>query len=403
MNDEAKEGLLGGLKVVELSHVMAAPTCGLMLADMGADVVKVERAPDGDDTRRMAPLIDGRSAPFAMVNRNKRSLAVNMRDAQGRAALRRMLRFADVFIENYRTGAMEHYGLGYEQIRHDCPGLIYLSLSGFGHTGPYAARGGFDLVAQGMSGLMSITGEGPDGPPVKVGAPVTDIGAGIIAAMAVLAAVIQRGRTGRGQKLDTSLFEAGITMTYWQSAIYLASGEIPRAMGSAHPLVAPYQAFRCADGWLNLGGANQANWEKVVALLAAPELLDDPRFADANSRLENLAPLVEILNGHFETRTVAEWLALLEQAGVPAGPVYDVAQMAADPQTAARRMIREVADPEGPTQRVLGHPVKYSDAETEIAHPAPRLGQHSRQVLAEYGFASGEIEALVAGGSILAD
>ena len=403
MNETTDVSLLAGLKVLEFSHVMAAPTCGIMLADMGGDVVKVERAPHGDFLRDSAPMVDGRSAPFAMVNRNKRSLALDMRNQEGRATLRRLMASADVFIENYRTGAVAHYGIAYEQIKDACPQLIYLSLSGFGQTGPYASRGGFDLVTQGMSGLMSVTGEGPQRPPVKVGSPITDIGAGILSAMAILAAVIQRQRTGRGQFLDTSLFEAGITMTYWQSAIYHASGEIPRAMGSAHPLIAPYQAFQCADGWLNLGAANQNNWEKVVAIIGALELLEDPRFADSNLRLRNRVALEEILNAHFEKRTVAQWLEELEAAGVPAGPVYDVAQMSADPQTQARNMIREVSDPDGPTQRVIGHPVKFSDAETEIRYPAPRLGQHSREVLTEYGLSSDEIEALVGEGAVLVE
>ena len=402
MSESNAAGLLGGLKVLEFSHVMAAPTCGIMLADMGAEVVKVERAPHGDFMRENGPFVDGRSAPWAMVNRNKRSLALDMRNEGGRATLRRLMASADVFIENYRTGAVAHYGIAYEQIKDDCPELIYLSLSGFGQTGPYASRGGFDLVTQGMSGLMSVTGEGAGRPPVKVGSPVTDIGAGILSAMSILAAVVQRQRTGRGQFLDASLYEAGIVMTYWQSAIYLASGEIPHAMGSAHPLNAPYQSFKCADGWLNLGGANQSNWEKVVATIGAPELLEDPRFADNHLRLRNLPALEEILNEHFEKRTVAAWLEDLEAAGVPAGPVYDVAQMAADPQTRARNMIREVPDPDGPTQRVIGHPVKFSEAETEIRYPAPRLGQHSREVLAEYGLGSDEIEALVADGAVLA-
>ena len=239
-------GLLAGIRVIEFSHVMAAPTCGMMLADMGADVIKVERLPGGDSVRGSAPFTDDVSAPFTMMNRNKRGLALDLRSEDGKAVFQRLIEGADVFIENYRMGAADHYGVGYTEMQAANPRLVYCSVSGFGRTGPYAERGGFDLVAQGMSGLMSITGEGPGRPPVKVGAPVTDITAGILAAMGILGAIIKRGQTRRGQLVDTSLFEAGITHTYWQSAIFMASGVLPEAMGSAHPLMAPYQAFETA-------------------------------------------------------------------------------------------------------------------------------------------------------------
>ena len=230
-------GPLLGLKVMELAHIMAGPVCGLMLADMGADVIKVEKVPGGDDSRRfLPPDIGGESAAFMMMNRNKRGIALDLKDAAGKAVLLRLLKTADVVTENYRTGTMERLGLGYEVLSADNPGLIYCSISGFGRTGPYAERGGFDLIAQGMSGLMSITGEGPGRPPVKMGAPITDITAGILGAMAVAAAYVHKLKTGEGQKIDTSLFEAGIVHTYWQSAIGLATGVPPGPMGSAHPL-----------------------------------------------------------------------------------------------------------------------------------------------------------------------
>ena len=226
-------GLLHGLKVIEMSHIMAAPTCGQMLADMGADVIKVERAPAGDDTRRFGEGTDGDSAAFAMMNRNKRGLAVNTKSEEGRAALHRIIAQADVFIENYRKGAMEHFGIGWEEMHKINPRLIYCSVSGFGRTGPYAERGGFDLITQGMSGIMSITGEGPGRPPIKVGAPITDITAGILSATGILGAVVSRYETGQGQYVDSSLYEAGIMHTFWQTAIYHATGEIPEPMGSA--------------------------------------------------------------------------------------------------------------------------------------------------------------------------
>ena len=254
-------GPLEGLKVIDLTHVMAGPTCTLMLADMGADVIKIERMPGGDDTRRsIPPTIDGESAAFMMMNRNKRGMALDLKSEGDRRVLRRLLADADVLVENYRPGTLARLGFDYEGLRRDNPGLIYCALSGFGRTGPYGHRGGFDLVAQALSGIMSITGEGPGRPPTKCGAPLTDITCGILAAMGVLAAYAHRLKTGRGQMVDTSLMEAGIVQTYWQSAIALATGIAPGPMGSAHPLTAPYQAFETADGWIVIGGSNQSNW-----------------------------------------------------------------------------------------------------------------------------------------------
>ena len=396
------EGLLAGVRVIELSHVMAAPTCGMHLADMGADVIKVERLPEGDNVRASAPFVDGESAPFAMMNRNKRGVALNLREADGVAALRKLMEGADVFIENYRTGAMEHYGVGYAQMVESCPRLIYCSVSGFGSTGPYADKGGFDLVAQGMSGLMSITGEGPGRPPVKVGAPVTDITAGTLAALGIVGALYARERTGKGQFVDTSLFEAGIMHTYWQSAIYLNSGDVPQAMGSAHPLMAPYQAFETKDGWINLGSANQRLWERLAELLGAPELASDARFANGNDRITNLSALVETLTPLFQKKTTAEWQDALDDAGIPAGPVYDIAQMSEDAQTAARQMVRDIETAQGALTRVLGHPIKYSSTETPIRKRAPQLGEHTAEVLAEAGYSASEIETLEESGITVA-
>ncbi len=395
--------LLDGLKIIELSHIMAAPTCGQLLADMGADVIKVERLPLGDDTRTFGKSVNGDSAAFAMMNRNKRGLALNLKTDAGRAALRRMIEQADVFIENYRMGAMEHYGVGWEEMHQANPRLIYCSISGFGRTGPYAERGGFDLITQAMSGLMSITGEGPGRPPVKVGAPMTDLTAGMLAALGICGAVIQRMRTGEGQYVDTSLYEAGITHTFWQTAIYAATGEVPQAMGSAHPLSAPYQAFKTSDTWVIVGAANQSSWLKFAEAIEAPHLADDPRFDQPVDRMENLDALVEILNEILLQRTTAEWLGVLEEAGVPAGPVYDVAEMAADPHTKARGMIARGPAATGGEFAAIGHPVKYSAASTEIRRGAPLIGEHSREVLAEYGFSADEIAALQADGAIGAD
>ena len=390
------KGPLDGMKVIELAHVMAGPVGGLMLADMGADVIKVEK-PTGDDTRRaVPPEIAGESASYMMVNRNKRGIVLNLKDPAAVTILKKMLATADVVLENYRKGTMERLGLSYEELRKANPGLIYGSISGFGRTGPYQERGGFDLIAQGMSGLMSITGEGPDRPPVKVGPPVSDITAGILLAMGISAAYARRLQTGEGQMVDTSLFEAAITHTYWQSAIAFATGETPGPLGSAHPLNAPYQAFQTADGWINIGAANQTNWERLVQIIGGSELNDDPRFRENTGRMANIEALTEALNTIFRRNNTSEWLETLEQGGFPAGPVLSIPAMHADPQTQAREMVVATDHPLAGRVDTLGLPVKFGDTPGGIRGPAPTLGQHTREVLAQCGYDAAEIEAFIA-------
>ena len=398
---QKKTGPLTGLKVIDLSHVMAGPTCAMLLADMGADVIKVEKIPGGDDARRMAPpTIAGESAAFLIMNRNKRGIALNLKTEAGRMVLSRLLAGADVLIENYRRGTMERMGFGYESLHASNPRLVYCSISGFGRTGPYAHRGGFDLVAQAMSGLMSITGEGPGCPPVKLGAPVTDITAGILACVGILAALHSRASSGQGQMVDTSLFEAGIIHTYWQSAIALATGKAPGPMGTGHPLNAPYQAFPVADGWITIGAANQGNWLRLLEALEAPELGYDPRFANNPERMRNLPALNAALTPLFKHRSSAEWLRRLEEVGVPAGPVLDVNQMHADPQTLAREMIVETTHPTAGRVRAIGLPIKFSDTPGGIRRAAPVFGQHTREVLRDHGFSDTQIDQMAALGAI---
>ena len=392
--------LLDGVKIIELSHIMAAPTCGQLLADMGADVVKVERLPKGDDTRRFGRSEDGDSAAFAMMNRNKSGLGLNLKTERGRSILRTLIDKSDVFIENYRMGAMEHYGVGWEKVRESNPRLIYCSISGFGRTGPYSDRGGFDLITQAMSGIMSITGEGPGRPPVKVGAPITDITAGILAALGICGAIIQRHQTGRGQYVDTSLYEAGILHTFWQTAIFGDTGEVSKAMGSAHPLAAPYQAFKTSDSWLVVGAANQSTWLKFVEAIGSNELANDDRFSEPASRMENLDSLVEILNSLLSERTTSEWMEQLDSYGVPAGPVYDIEEMVNDSHTKARSMVINIPSATGKTFSVMGHPIKYSAASTAITQGAPLIGQDSREILTRFNFSSDEIDNLVSEGVI---
>jgi crotonobetainyl-CoA:carnitine CoA-transferase CaiB-like acyl-CoA transferase len=397
-----RQGPLAGVKVIELCHVMAGPTCGLFLADMGADVIKVEKMDGGDQTRQsVPPAIAGESAAYMMMNRNKRGVVIDLKKEGGRRALKRLLEKADIVTENYRADTMPRLGMGYDEIRKVNPGIIYASISGFGRTGPYAERGGFDLVAQGMSGLMSITGEGPGRPPVKVGAPVCDITAGMLLAMGILAAYAHRLKTGEGQVVDTSLFEAGISHTYWQSAIAFATGVAPAAMGSAHPLNAPYQAYRTQDGYINLGAANAKNWKIMLEAIGAPELADDPRFRTNGDRMANLGPLQEALEKVFTTRPSRHWLDLMERVGVPAGPIYDVIQMHNDPQTVAREMVVEVEHARAGRVKTIGLPIKFSETPGKVAAGAPLFGQHTREVLLEHGFTPAEVARLAEEKAIL--
>lgn len=395
------QGPLKGMKVVELAHIMAGPACGMMLADMGADVIKVEK-PDGDDTRRfLPPDINGESAAFMMMNRNKRGISLNLKDPDAIDVLRKLLADADVVIENYRHDTMKRLGLDYETLRALNPKIVYCAISGFGRTGPYAERGGFDLIAQGMSGLMSITGEGPGRPPVKPGAPIADITAGFLGALGCVSAYSHAQKTGQGQMVDTSLFEAGIALTYWQSAIAFATGQSPGALGSAHPLNAPYQSFRTQDGWINIGAANQRNWLRLLDVIGAPELDDDPRFGSNEDRNNNLSELVPILERYFTQNDTATWIAQMEQAGLPAGPVMDICQMHSDPQAIARDMIVETTHPVAGPVKVIGLPIKFGDTPGGVAAPAPTLGQHAREILLEHGYQPAQIEALEQQGALI--
>ena len=396
----AHPGPLRGMRVLELAQIMAGPTCGMMLADMGADVIKVEKLPGGDDARGYRePLVNGVSGPFMMLNRNKRGMALNLKHPRGRDVLLRMVRDADVLTENYRRGTLEKFGLGYDVLSAVNRGLIYCAISGYGRNGPAADKAGFDLIAQGFAGLMSITGE-PGGPPVKTGNSVADINAGILAAVGILAAYAHKLRTGEGQVVDTSLMEAALQQTYWHAATYFATGESPGPSGSAHLLTAPYQAFRARDGWINIGGANQANWERIAEVLGHPEWRDDARFASNSARMANLPALAAAMNRVIETRTRADWIAAFDAAGVPAGPVNTIGEALDHPQTRARDMIVDLVHAQAGPTRALGCPIHFSATPTRVARPAPMLGEHTRELLREYGYRDGDIDALVAEGVV---
>jgi crotonobetainyl-CoA:carnitine CoA-transferase CaiB-like acyl-CoA transferase len=393
-------GALAGIKVIELAQIMAGPTCGMLLADMGADVIKVEKLPGGDDTRSYTePAIKGESAAFMILNRNKRGVAVNLKTPGGLEVVKRLISDADVVTENYRKGTLEKLGLGYDVLQKLNPRLIYCAVSGYGRSGPYADKGGFDLIAQGFAGIMSITGE-PGGPPAKSGTSIADINAGILAALGIVSALVSRATTGRGQMVETSLMEAAIQQTYWQSAIFFATGVNAGPTGSAHILTAPYQAFPTQDGWINIGGANQSNWERIVKVIERPELANDPRFRTNGDRMKHLAELTPLLAERLRSRPSAAWIRAFEEAGVPVGPVNKIGDMLADPQVHAREMVIEVDHPRAGRVKSLGMPIKFSATRAETHRPAPLLGEHTQEVLEAVGYSRADIERLEREGAI---
>jgi crotonobetainyl-CoA:carnitine CoA-transferase CaiB-like acyl-CoA transferase len=395
-------GPLAGVRVLELAQIMAGPTCGVMLADLGADVIKVEKVQGGDDSRGYRePRVNGISAPFMMMNRGKRGIALDLKRPEGRAILLRMVRTADVLVENFRRDTMDKLGLSYDVLAAENPALVYCAVTGFGRDGPEADKGGFDLVAQGFAGLMAITGE-PDRPPVKNGNPVSDINAGILAALGVVAAYAHRLKSGRGQIVDTSLFEAALQQTYWHAASFFATGQSPVPLGSAHILTAPYQAFHASDGYVNIGGANQANWERIADALGHPEWREDPRFATNTARMAHRDALTTEMNAVLGNATRAEWIARLDAAGVPAGPVHSLGEALTHPQTLARGMVVDLVHPEAGPTKAIGCPIHFSRTPAAVTRPAPRLGEHTREVLREAGYTDAEIDEFLAAGVVAA-
>jgi crotonobetainyl-CoA:carnitine CoA-transferase CaiB-like acyl-CoA transferase len=371
---------------------MAGPFCAMQLCDMGADVIKVE-PPEGDSTRRMAGRSGTDSPSFNAVNRGKRGIVLDLKSAAGQDAFRRLARRADVIIENYRPGVMQRFGLDYAALSTEHAGLIYASISGYGQTGPSASKGGFDLVAQGVSGLMSITGE-PGRPPVKAGVPLTDLGAALFTLSAILSALIYRARTGRGQYIDTSLVEAGVALSVWEATEYFSGVGIPQPMGSAHRMSAPYQAVRCADGYITLAAANDRLFLRLCELLDRPQWATEADYADDTARVRNKAKLAAAIETVTLEQPRQHWLDLFDANGIPCGPINDYAQVFADPQVVARGMAVEVEHPTLGRIRTLGSPIKMSETPPLVGRRAPLLGEHTAEVLREEGFSEEEIAAL---------
>lgn len=390
---------LDDLRVLDMTQVLAGPFCTMTLADMGADVIKVEQIDGGQRTMGF-PLTGQDGSGFIALNRNKRSVAVDLKTDDGLRALNAMVESADVFVENYRVGVSSRLGVDWPTLEHVNPRLVYASISGFGQTGPYAKHPGYDLIAQGMSGIMSVTGD-PDGPPVKCGLPISDLAAGMICANAILVAVHARERTGRGQHIDTSLFEAAIAMSVWESTELWSTGRVPVPLGSAHRSSAPYQAVRARDGYLTIGVNTERFWREFCAAIDRPALVDDPRFGSNADRRTNRRELQDELESAMAGRTVEEWITLLSGLGIPAGPILDYSESLSHPQTEARAMVGQLDHRvEGPMP-ALGIPAKLSATPGALRSAAPLLGEHTEEVLRSVGYDDAEIERMLAAGSIL--
>jgi formyl-CoA transferase/CoA:oxalate CoA-transferase len=395
----AADGPLRDLVVLDLSRILSGPFATMTLADLGADVIKVEQPGRGDDTRQWGPPYQGGEAAYYLsVNRNKRSLAVDLKSEEGLAAVRRLARRADVVVENFRPGTAERLGLGYEDLSSENPGLVYASISGYGQTGPDSSRAGYDAIAQARSGIMSVTGE-PDGPPVRMGMSGSDLIAGTWAVIGILAALHERDRTGRGQWVDISLLDGSVSWLTYVASGYFASGEVPRRYGSAHPTIAPYQAFPTADGHLMLAVGNDQLWRRFAAAVGRPDLADDPRFTSNPLRVENRRELIPVLEEILRAEPTAAWLARLDDAGVPAGPIQSVAEAVQDPQVLARGMVAEL-DYRGGPLRTLACPVRLTRTPASVRTPPPAVGEHSDEILAAYGYGPADIERLHSTGAI---
>ncbi len=385
---------LDGIRVVDLSRVLAGPFCGALLGDMGADVIKVEDPEAGDESRTWPPHLDGESAGYLVNNRNKRGIAVNLKSPEGVEIVRKLAAGADVLIENFRTGTMEEFGLGYDALAARNPRLVYCSVSAFGRTGPRAAGAGYEALMQAFSGIMSITGE-PGGAPVRCGVSFLDLTTGILSAFGVVNALRLRDHTGVGQRVDASLLETAIGLLNFQAEGYLLAGTVPRALGSAHPSLSPYRNFKCADGqWVFIAAANNRLWKRVATALGLPAMAEDPRFADNVGRVKHRKELEDAVEGAVARHDRETLLQILEKGGVPATPVNTLDQMLNDPQTATRSVIRRMQHPKLGEIPVVGVPLTFSGMDPGVRRHAPMRGEHTDEVLGELGYPTAAIADL---------
>jgi len=395
---------LDGVRVLELANYMAGPFAGMILADLGAEVIKVENPQGGDFSRQTAPFLQGESAGFIALNRNKKSITLNLKAERGRAVFFELVKTADVLIENFRPGTMHDLGIDYDVLERINPRLIYSSASAFGQTGPYSERAGLDLILQGMSGLMSITGE-PGRPPVKVGVPIADLTTALFGAVSILAALRVRDRTGQGQQIDLSLFESAIALEVWETSSYFASGEVPEPLGSAHRVSAPYQAVRTSDGYITIGATSPRNWTAFCAALGLEHLEHDARFATVSARRQRYQELAALIEEVTRSQPSQHWYRRLEEAGVPCGVLNRIDQVVADEQVAARDFVVDLPHTTLGSVRVTGSPMRLSRTPVRLERAGPLLGEHTLEVLSELGLdeaAVAELEraGVVAGGTL---
>ncbi len=388
---------LDGIRVLDLTRALAGPFCTLMLGDNGADVIKVEIPGSGDDTRKWGPpFIGEESAYYLSINRNKRSLTLNLQDAQAQEVFMKLAQDIDVVVENFTPGVMGRFGLDYDAVKAVNPKVVYCSISGFGQDGPYRNRPAYDQIMQGVGGLMSITGE-PDGEPQKIGIAVTDIGAGMWSAFAIMAALNHRGKTGEGQYIDISMLDAQVAWLTYQAAFFFANGEAPKRMGAAHPTLVPYQAFMCKDGkYINVAVGSERIWERFCQGMEREDLKDHPDYATNSVRVNNRGAMVSMLQEIFLTRPVAEWVKDLQAANVPCGPINDLADVFADPQVLARNMYLEMAHPTLGSIKQTGLPIKFSLTPGGLDRHPPLLGEHNREILKSLGYSEADVQSLMA-------
>ena len=391
---------LDGIRVVDLSRVVSGPYCTMTLADMGADVIKIEEPGRGDESRAFGPpFLGGESPYFLSINRNKRSCTVNLKCEDGRAILHRLVARADVVVQNFRPGAVERLGLDYDSLAPRHPRLVYCSISGFGDSGPDAARPGYDLIVQGESGLMDLTGE-PDGTPTRVGTSIADLTSGMMAAQGILLALFARQTTGRGQHVRVAMLDAVVSLLTYNTGNYFATGKAPTRRGNDHPSVAPYQTLRAADGWINLGIANDALWRRYCDAIERPDLRDDPRFATAPERVRHRTELVPAIEALTAERTVGDWIGLLGAAGVPCGRIRNVAEVCTNPQLTERGKVVERPHPTAGVVQMIGQPIELGDTPARIRTAPPLLGEQTDDVLRETGYTDKEIRAFRARGAV---
>ena len=384
---------LSGFRVLDLTRFLSGPYCTMVLAELGADVIKIEQPHSGDDSRRLAPKIDGESYPFAMPNRSKRSVSLDLKTQRGKELFLKLAAEADLVIENFRPGVAKRLGIGYDDLKALREDILYCSISGFGQTGPYRDRPGFDIMAQGMVGFLRMTGE-PGGRPAKVGIAINDIAAGATAIYSIMAAEMHRRATGEGQYMDISLVDAGLAWAVWESGAYFGAGEVPQPTGTRHRRSTPYQAFRTSDGYVTIGAANDRLWLRLLTALEKPEWATDPRFATLPDRMANIDELEREIEAITTTRTTDEWIKRVDEAGVPCGPVLTFDETLSDPHVIARDMIAELEHPIIGEMRTIGPPTKFSGLDFTVRGPAPWLGQHTAEVLRETGLTDDEIQAL---------